>query len=148
MCFVLCRHCQHKSVQNVIRSIVFMSTLSTKVCTECNKFNCIYVNTVDTCIFTCFFYTNSLKKSRKGIPEIPWQLPCYTSHFRCRLCKWDGCQVPNEVDQGALEALHKAAENYMVSLMEDENLLAIHQLCSPGISSLHVEYGESPNGWT
>ena len=29
-----------------------MSTLSTQVCTECNKFNCIYVDTVDTCIFS------------------------------------------------------------------------------------------------
>ena len=28
--------------------------------------------------------------------------------------------------KGALEALHKGAENYMVSLMEDANLLAIH----------------------
>ena len=28
--------------------------------------------------------------------------------------------------KGALEALHEAAENYMVSLMEDANLLAIH----------------------
>ena len=66
MCFVLCRHCRHKSVRNVISSIVFMSTLLTQVCMECNKFNCIYVDTVDTCIFTCSFYTDSLKKSRTG----------------------------------------------------------------------------------
>ena len=28
--------------------------------------------------------------------------------------------------KGALKALHEAAENYMVGLMEDANLLAIH----------------------
>ena len=28
MCFVVCRHCRHKFVRNVISSIVFMSTLS------------------------------------------------------------------------------------------------------------------------
>ena len=43
-----------------------MSTLSIQVCMECNKFNCIHVDTVDTCIFTCSFYTDSLKKSRTG----------------------------------------------------------------------------------
>ena len=33
---------------------------------ECNKFYCIHVDTVDTCIFTCSFYTDSLKKSCTG----------------------------------------------------------------------------------
>ena len=42
-----------------------------------------------------------------------------------------GCQVPNvkcpmKWTKGALKALHEAVENYMVSLMEDANLLAIH----------------------
>ena len=33
---------------------------------------------------------------------------------------------PMRWTKGALEALHEAAENYMVSLMEEANLLAIH----------------------
>ena len=35
-------------------------------------------------------------------------------------------KCPLRWTKGALEALHEAAENYMVSLMEDANLLAIH----------------------
>ena len=35
-------------------------------------------------------------------------------------------KCPMRWTKGALEALHEAAENYMVSLMEDANLLAIH----------------------
>ena len=35
-------------------------------------------------------------------------------------------KCPVRWTKGALEALHEAAENYMVSLMEDANLLAIH----------------------
>ena len=35
-------------------------------------------------------------------------------------------KYPMRWTKGALEALHEAAENYMVSLMEDANLLAIH----------------------
>ena len=34
------------------------------------------------------------------------------------------CQM--RLTKGALEALHEASENYMVGLMEDANLLAIH----------------------
>ena len=35
-------------------------------------------------------------------------------------------KCPMRWTKGALEALHEAAENYMVGLMEDANLLAIH----------------------
>ena len=35
-------------------------------------------------------------------------------------------KCPMRWTRGALEALHEAAENYMVSLIEDANLLAIH----------------------
>ena len=35
-------------------------------------------------------------------------------------------KCPMRWTKGALEAVHKAAENYMVGLMEDGNLLAIH----------------------
>ena len=35
-------------------------------------------------------------------------------------------KCPMRLTRGALEAFHEAAENYMVSLMEDTNLLAIH----------------------
>ena len=35
-------------------------------------------------------------------------------------------KCPMRWTKGALEALHEAAENYMVSLMEDANMLAIH----------------------
>ena len=35
-------------------------------------------------------------------------------------------KCPMKWTKGALEALHEAAENYMVSLIEDANLLAIH----------------------
>ena len=35
-------------------------------------------------------------------------------------------KCPMRWTKGALEALHKAAENYMMGLMEDANLLAIH----------------------
>ena len=52
-------------------------------------------------------------------------------------------------NKGALEALHEAAENYMVGLMEDANLLAIHaRQVTLQPRDMHVEYGENPNGWT
>ena len=35
-------------------------------------------------------------------------------------------KCPMRWTKGALEALHEASENYMVGLMEDANLLAIH----------------------
>ena len=35
-------------------------------------------------------------------------------------------KCPMRWTKGTFEALHEAAENYMVSLMEDANLLAIH----------------------
>ena len=35
-------------------------------------------------------------------------------------------KCPMRWTKGALKALHEAAENYMVGLMEDANLLAIH----------------------
>ena len=38
----------------------------------------------------------------------------------------DVVKCPMRWTKGALEALHEAAENYMVGLMEDANLLAIH----------------------
>ena len=38
------------------------------------------------------------------------------SYIKCPLC-WA---------QGAIEALHEGAESYMISLLEDANLLAIH----------------------
>ena len=34
--------------------------------------------------------------------------------------------MPDEVDEGTVEALHKGMEAYMMKLMEDANLLAIH----------------------
>ena len=34
--------------------------------------------------------------------------------------------MPDEVDEGALEMLHEGMEVYMMELMEDANLLAIH----------------------
>ena len=34
--------------------------------------------------------------------------------------------MPNEVDKGAVEVLHKGTKAYMTELMEDANLLAIH----------------------
>ena len=38
----------------------------------------------------------------------------------------EGVKCPMKWTKGALETLHEALENYMVSLMEDANLLAIH----------------------
>ena len=35
-------------------------------------------------------------------------------------------EVPSEVAKSALEALHEALEAYMIDLLEDANLLAIH----------------------
>ena len=101
-----------------------MSTLSIQVCRECNKFNCIYVDTVDTCIFTCSFYTDSLKKSRTGRYHGNPPIARVISDVDYESGTVVKC--PMRWTKGALEALHEAAENYMVSLMEDANLLAIH----------------------
>ena len=98
-----------------------MSTLLRQVCRECNKFNCIYVNTVDTCIFTCSFYTDSLKKSHTGNSRDTMASPPLVDYESGTVVK-----CPMRWTKGALKALHEAAENYMVSLMEDANLLAIH----------------------
>ena len=50
--------------------------------------------------------------------------------IKCPLC-WT---------RGAIEAIHEGAESYMISLLEDANLLAIH---ARRISSLHdVSGGE------
>ena len=53
-------------INTLLNVFCSMSTLSTQLCTECNTFNCIHVDTVDTCIFTCSFYTDSLKKWHTG----------------------------------------------------------------------------------
>ena len=152
MCFVVCQHCRYKFVWNVISSIVFMLTLSTQVCTECNKFNCIHVHTVNTCIFTCSFYTDSLKKSHKGNSRDTMPSPLCTSHFRCRLWKWYGCQVPNEMDEGVLSRLStKHQKTTWWAWWRMPTCWPFMQgewLSSPGISSLHVEYRESLPGWT
>ena len=104
-----------------------MSTLSTQVCRECNKFNCIYVDTVDTYIFTCSFYTDWLKKSRTGNSRDTMAIPP-TAPVISDVDYESGMVVkcPMRWTKGALKALHEAAENYMVGLMEDANLLAIH----------------------
>ena len=105
-----------------------MSTLSRQVCRECNKFNCIYVNTVDTCIFTCSFYTDSLKKSHTGNSRDIYHGNPPAAPVISDVDYESGTVVkcPMKWTKGALEALHEAAENYMVGLMEDANLLAIH----------------------
>ena len=41
-----------KYMYTVLNVFCSMSTLSTQLCMECIKFNCIHVNTVDTCIFS------------------------------------------------------------------------------------------------
>ena len=104
-----------------------MSTLLRQVCRECNKFNCIYVDTVITCIFTCSFYTDSLKKSRTGNSRDTMAIPP-AAPVISDVDYESGTVVkcPMRWTKGALETLHEAAENYMVGLMEDANLLAIH----------------------
>ena len=97
-----------------------MLTLSIQVCRECNKFNCIYVDTVDTCIFTCSFYTyREFQRYHGNPPTAP--VISDVDHESGTVVK-----CPMRWTKGALKALHKAAENYMVSLMEDAKLLAIH----------------------
>ena len=64
-----------------------MLTLSRQVCRECNKFNCIYVDTVDTCIFTCSFYTDSLKKSRTGNSRDTMAIPPLHQSFQMSIMK-------------------------------------------------------------
>ena len=39
------------------------------------------------------------------------------------------CYVPPMWAAGAIDALHEAAEDYLVTLLEDANLLAIHVRC-------------------
>ena len=39
---------RYKYMYTVLNVFCSMSTLLTQVCTECNKFNCIHVDTVDT----------------------------------------------------------------------------------------------------
>ena len=106
-----------------------MSTLSIQVCTECNKFNCIDVNTVNACIFTCSFYTDSLRKSHTGNSRDTIATPPPpTAPVIADVDYESGTVVkcPMRWTKDALEAFHEASENYMVGLMEDANLLAIH----------------------
>ena len=35
-------------------------------------------------------------------------------------------EVPHEVGKGAIEAIHEEVENYLVGLLTDANILAIH----------------------
>ena len=41
-----------KYMYTVLNVFCSMSTLSTQLCMECNTFNCIHVDTVNTCIFS------------------------------------------------------------------------------------------------
>ena len=34
--------------------------------------------------------------------------------------------MPHEVGKGAIKAIHEAAENYLVGLLTDANIMAIH----------------------
>ena len=42
---------RYKYMYTVLNVFCSMSTLSTQVCMECNKFNCIDVDTVDTSVY-------------------------------------------------------------------------------------------------
>ena len=59
------------------------------------------------------------------------------------------CFVPRWT-VGAVDALHEASEDYLVTLLEDANLLAIHMpsvsLCSQEISSWLEGSGEIKTG--
>ena len=129
-----------------------MSTLSRQVCRECNKFNCIYVDTVDTCIFTCSFYTDLLKKSRTGNSRDTMAIPPLHQSFQMSIMKvvqlssaqWDGPRVLSRLSMKQQKTTWWAWWRMPTCwpFMHGE------WLSSPGISSLHVEYGESPTGWT
>ena len=104
-----------------------MSTLSTQECRECNKFNCIYVDTVNTCIFTCPFYTDFVKEiTYREFQRYHGNPPAAPVISDVDYESGTVVKYPIGWTKGALEVLHKAAENYMVDLMEDANLLAIH----------------------
>ena len=47
--------CRYKLKIHVLHVFCSMSTLLTQLCTECNTFNCIHVDTVNTCIFSCSY---------------------------------------------------------------------------------------------
>ena len=58
-------------------------------------------------------------------------------------------KCPLRWTRGAIEAIHEEAESYMISLLEDANLLAIHArriTVQPGISSWHDVSGGSTTG--
>ena len=42
---------RYKYMYTVLNVFCSMSTLLMQVCMECNKFNCIYVDTVDTSVY-------------------------------------------------------------------------------------------------
>ena len=46
---------QRKLLKGTCTMFCSMLTLSTQLCTECITFNCIHVNTVNTCIFSCSY---------------------------------------------------------------------------------------------
>ena len=62
----------------VLNVFCSMSTLSTQVCMECNKFNCIHVDTVNTCIFSHLYsgcWTQDGDRGRTCEEVGPGELP-------------------------------------------------------------------------
>ena len=129
-----------------------MLTLSTQLCTECITFNCIHVDTVDTCIFTCSFYTDSLKKSRTGNSTDTITKPLLHQRFQTYnmrvgsmwSAQWSGRRVLLRLSMKHVKITWWAWWKMPICwrFMQSESL------CSPRTSSLPVEYGERRPGWT
>ena len=103
-----------------------MSTPLTQVSVQCNRFHGTHVNTVDTT--TCIYLLSRLVKEITYREYRRLQSKCITPPTITNKEYKKGMYVvcPLRWQRSALECLHEGAETYMVSLLEDTNLLAIH----------------------
>ena len=131
--------------------MLMLSTLSTQVCVQCNRFNStddtvhvFHVDTVNTILYgiyalngtnvdtvdttTCIYFLSSLVKEITYREFRRLQSKCITPLAITNKEYKKGTYVacPLRWQRSALECLHEGAEAYMVGLLEDANLLAIH----------------------
>ena len=99
-----------------------MSTLSTQVCRECNKFNCIYVNTWYMHFYLFFLHRLVKEITYREFQRYHGNHPSAPVISDVNYKSGMVVKCPMRWTKGALEALHEAVENYMVGLMEDANL--------------------------
>ena len=106
-----------------------MSKVSKVWCMKYSRINCMHVGGVKrNTYYTLHYYSRLLKeitiREFNQMNDLPPQPKVTNEQWKRSNATTHKC--PMRWAKGAIEAIHKAAENYLVSLLTDANILAIH----------------------